>query len=417
MPASATSKRLCLFTSALGGGGVQRSMRQLAAGLAARGYAVDLVVCHGDRELARELAATRVNVVVLRPSWPGLGRLLAFRADPPALRLLGPTVLWPIKTWRKLAYLAALRDHLRQRPPSGLLSAMTQCNLVALWAHRLAGRPGRVVVSERNMLSAFISQHAGKWRWQYLAPLVAHAYRRADAIVAVSQAVANDLAHATGLAQTAITTAPNPVIDDVLRDDVAKARNEPSPGSHRPTALGVGRLVDQKDPMTLLRAFARVRRNRDARLVLIGEGNQRQALLDEAAALGIAEDVILPGWDERPFHAMAMADVFVLASRWEGLPGVLIQALACGCPVVATDAPGGSAEILEHGRYGHLVPVGDVEAMARAIQASLNAPGDRAARLARAEDYSVERATAIYAGLLDPEASTAQPLAFRSRQT
>lgn len=141
MPVTTTSKRLCVFTSALGGGGVQRSMRQLATGLAARGYAVDLVVCHGDRQLARELAAAHVNVVVLRPSWPGVGRLLALKADPLALDLLGPTVLWPIKTWRKLAYLAALRDHLQQHPPVGLLSAMTQCNLVALWAHRLAGRP------------------------------------------------------------------------------------------------------------------------------------------------------------------------------------------------------------------------------------------------------------------------------------
>ena len=402
MSASAASKRLCVFTSALGGGGVQRSMRQLASGLAARGYTVDLVVCHGDRQLARELAAAHVNVVVLRPSWPGVGRLLALKADPLALGLLGSTVLWPLKTWRKLAYLAALRDHLRQHPPVGLLSAMTQCNLVALWAHRLAGCPGRAVVSERNMLSAFITRHADKWRWQYLAPLVAHAYQRADAIVAVSQAVADDLAHTTGLAHAAIVTAPNPVIDDVLRGDVAEARRGPHLASRKPTVLGVGRLVDQKDPMTLLRAFARVRRHRSARLVLIGEGDQRPALLAEAAALGIAEDVSLPGWDERPFHAMAMADVFVLASRWEGLPGVLIQALACGCPVVATDAPGGSAEILAHGRYGHLVPVGDVEAMAQAIEASLDAPGDRAARLARAEDYSVERATAVYAALLDP---------------
>ncbi|WP_348762183.1 glycosyltransferase [uncultured Salinisphaera sp.] len=405
--ARASRKRMCLFTSSLGGGGVQRSMRQLAVGLVKRGYHVDLVVCHGDEPLADQLARDGVTVFVLQPSPPGVGRPLACRADPGAFTLLGPTVVWPIKTWRKLAYLAALRDHLVKRPPDALLSAMTQCNLVALWAHRLAGRPGRIAVSERNMLSAFIQRHAKKSRWRHLAPLVGHTYQRADAVIAVSRAVADDLILTSGLAHSAVDVAPNPVVDDTLRQDVARARAEPRPPGGPQQVLGVGRLVDQKDPMTLLRAFARVRRERAARLTLVGDGELRTALVAEAQRLGVASDVSLPGWDERPFHAMAQADVFVLPSRWEGLPGVLIQALAAGCAVVATDAPGGSAEILDHGRYGHLVPVGDVEAMARAIIAALDTPDDAAVRIERAEDFSVDRACAAYAALLDPEQSGA----------
>lgn len=393
---------MALFTSALGGGGVQRSMRNLAVGLVAEGYAVDLIVCHGDDELAATMARAGVSVHVLRASPPGLGRLLAWRADPAGTSVLGPTVLWPVKTWRKLDYLAALATHLRQRPPVGLLSAMTQCNLVAVWAHRLAGSRARLVVSERNMLSAFVDRHHRQSRWRYLPALVARTYRQADAVIGVSQAVADDLVRLTGLPAARVGTAPNPVVDDALRQAARRPLESGwfAAGS-APVVLGVGRLVDQKDPMTLLEAFACVRSQRPLRLMLIGDGDQRQALARRAEALGVARDVALPGWDEHPFSAMAAAGVFVLPSRWEGLPGVLIQALACGCPVVATDCPGGSAEILCQGRYGHLVPVGDVQAMAFAIIASLDTPGDASARRARAEDYAIDHATRCYAQLLD----------------
>ncbi|WP_305000222.1 glycosyltransferase [Salinisphaera sp. Q1T1-3] len=398
--------RLAIFTSSLGGGGVQRSMRNLAVALVDRGYAVDLIVCHDDPTLAGELRRAGVHVTVLSASTAGLGRLLALAADPGGWRELGPTVLWPLKTWRKLDFLAGLRDHLRARPPIGLLSAMTQCNLVAVWAHRLAGRPGRVVVSERNMLSSFITRYQDKSRWRHLAPLVRRTYARADAIIGVSQAVADDLIDCAGLDRARLHTAPNPVIDTTLRHHAGQPRRDGwfAPGQ-APVVLGVGRLVDQKDPHTLLRAFARVRANRPVRLVLIGDGDERAALADHATRLGVADDVALPGWDEQPFSAMAAAGVFVLPSRWEGLPGVLIQALACGCPVVATDCPGGSAEVLDNGRYGALVAVGDEIAMARAIEAALDTPGEVAVRREHAERYSANNAAACYAALLDPAAT------------
>ncbi|MES1926140.1 glycosyltransferase [Salinisphaera sp. T31B1] len=394
-------ERLTVFTSSLNGGGVQRSMRNLATALTRDGFAVDLVVCHGHDVLAAELRRAGVNVVELARSAPLIGRALALRADPTALRPLGPTVLWPLKTWSKIAYLAALRDHLAATRPIGLLSAMTQCNLVALWAHRLAGIDGRVVVSERNMLSNFVARHAAKSRWRHLPALVAHSYPAADAIVGVSQAVADDLSECTGLARASITTAPNPVVDDALRDAATRRSDHPwFAADEPPVVLGVGRLLDQKDPATLMHAFARVRSTRPLRLMLIGDGPLRTAMMRLADTLGLADDVMLPGWDDHPFPAMAGAAVFVLPSKWEGLPGVLIQALACGCPVVATDCPGGSAEILDHGAYGRLVPVADVDAMAEAITATLDDPPDRARLKARAEDYSAERSARRYAELM-----------------
>ena len=169
-----------------------------------------------------------------------------------------------------------------------------------------------------------------------------------------------------------------------------------------PVILGVGRLTPQKDFPTLLRAFALVRARRRARLVIVGEGRPeaRDALLRLAAELGCGEDVSLTGFTHNPFCYMAAASVFVLSSLHEGLPGVLIQALACGVPVVSTDCPSGPREILEGGRYGRLVALGDFSAMADAIGEALGRPGDREARMARGRQFTVERAVDRYLGLL-----------------
>jgi len=399
-PARATT-RLALFTSALTGGGVQRSLRNLAVALVQTGYAVDLLVCHGDREQADLLERAGVRVIVLARSAPMVGRFLAWRADPTGTPALARTVLLPLKTWSKVDHLAALRDYLTATRPAGLLSAMTQCNLVALWAHRLAGRPGRLVVSERNMLSSFVRGHANKSRWRHLPALVARSYPRADAVVGVSCAVADDLAACTGLARAAIVTAPNPVVDQALREAAAIEPDHPwFAAGQPPVILGVGRLVAQKDPITLLHAFAELRARRPARLMLVGDGPLTPQLAALAGELGVADDLALIGWQDNPFPAMAAAAVFVLPSKFEGLPGVLIQALACGCPVVATDCPGGSAEILDHGHYGRLVPIGDAGAMAGAIEATLDNPPDRQALKTRAEHYSAETSAKRYAELL-----------------
>ena len=151
---------------------------------------------------------------------------------------------------------------------------------------------------------------------------------------------------------------------------------------------------------TLLQAFAQVRAQRQARLLLLGEGEMRRKLEALARELGVDQDVSLPGFASNPFAYMARAAVFVLSSVHEGLPGVLIQALACGCPVVSTNCPGGAAEILEDGRYGRLVPVGDPAAMAQAIISTLDAPPDRELLQKRASLFSVDRAVEQYLDVL-----------------
>jgi len=175
------------------------------------------------------------------------------------------------------------------------------------------------------------------------------------------------------------------------------------------SSLGVGRLDPQKDFPTLIRAFARVRAQRPARLIVLGaEGHERHSkyvaeLKALPARLGIADDVDLPGFRHNPFAFMSRAAVFVLSSIYEGLGNVLIEALACGTPVVSTDCPSGPAEILEGGRFGALVPVGDDAAMAAAIAATLDRPPAAATLRERARMFSVERAVDRYLDLMFEE--------------
>ena len=167
--------------------------------------------------------------------------------------------------------------------------------------------------------------------------------------------------------------------------------------------LGVGRLGVQKDFPTLIRAFAAVRGDTDARLVILGEGEKRAELEALIRDLGLAGRAALPGFADNPFSYMARADTFVLSSRFEGLPGALIQAMACGCKVVSTDCPSGPAEILRGGELAPLVPVGDVPALAAAISASLKRPAAPPALAARAHDFSEAHTLPGYLEVLLPE--------------
>jgi glycosyltransferase involved in cell wall biosynthesis len=226
-------------------------------------------------------------------------------------------------------------------------------------------------------------------------------YPWADAVIAVSDGVAEQVASLTGMPRERITTIYNPVVTPELLWRSREPVDHPwlAPGQP-PVVLGVGKLKIQKGFRTLIRAFARVRAARPARLVILGEGARRrtlEALVDE---LGLREDVALPGYVENPWAWMSRASVFALSSRWEGLPGALIEAMACGCPVVSTDCPSGPAEILEGGVYGPLVPVGDAGALARAILELLDAPPDPARLRARAAAFCVDPALERYLEVL-----------------
>ena len=417
MPKKDRTSDITLFLPNLDGGGAEKVMLLLAAALVQLGYRVDLVLGQVAGSYM-EYVPTGVHVVGLKERSQCGARLQALVADYAALRALLLPVLLAYKTHRIIRCLPDFVHYVRRVQPTVMLAALTPANLVAIWAQQLAGISMRVVISEHNTLSQMIAEKAAFWRWRFLSPLLKRVFAHADAIIAVSNGVADDLARSTGLPRASITTIYNPVVTPQLLEQAQEPLDHPwFAAGAAPVLLGVGRLTQQKDFPTLLRAFARVLKTRAAHLIILGEGPERQELESLARQLGTAAQVELPGFVHNPFAYMARAKGFVLSSRYEGLGNVLVEALACGCPVVSTDCPSGPAEIIGGGDYrqigqengqndlssGILVPVGDEVALADAMLAVLAAPFDAAARKRRqnrAAQFSVERAVERYMEVL-----------------
>ncbi|WP_372716799.1 glycosyltransferase [Immundisolibacter sp.] len=398
------SATVALLLQSLTGGGVERSTLRLARELTRRGLVVDLLVCRPRGELANSVPQG-VRIIPLAEVGTVAGRLAALRAAGRDWPLLLRPVLLALHASRALRHLPALARYLELERPAALLSAKTSINLMALWARRLARVPTRLVLSERVQLSSVTTPDRPAKRSR-LPQLAARFYGEADAIVAVSTGVADDLARVTGLDRGRISVIYNPVVGD----DFVTRSTEPAPHAWLtddgpPVVLTVGRLHDQKDYPTLLRAFATLRARRPARLLILGEGPRRGELERLASRLGIDAELSMPGFCANPLPAMARAAVFALTSRAEGFGNVLVEALATGCPVVSTDCPSGPREILGGGRYGRLVPVGNVEAMAEALRITLNEPPDRNRLRARGAEFSVARAADSYLAVLLPERS------------
>ncbi len=274
---------------------------------------------------------------------------------------------------RVISSLPRLVRYLRSERPAVLLATMSHANVTALVARRLARTSTRVVVREANTPS--VSARSGGVTNRVMPALVRLCYPGADGIVAVSEGVAEDLKKVTGLPRSRIEVLANPIITADLAGQAAEPLDDPwfTPGAP-PVILGVGALRKQKDFPTLIRAFRELRSRREARLLILGEGTERLGLESLVQELGVAADVRLHGWVPNPYTYMAKAAVFVLSSAWEGMPGVLIQALACGAKVVATDCESGPREVLAAGEYGQLVPTVNPKALAAAIAITLDGP-------------------------------------------
>jgi glycosyltransferase involved in cell wall biosynthesis len=363
--------RIALYLPNLDGGGAERMMVNLAQGFAERGVRVDLV-----------LAAAR------GPYLASVGR------DVNVVNLASSGVS---------SSLPKLARYLRAERPEALLATLRHANVVAVWAKKLARVPTRVILRHSNML---FPTPPSSYREKALYASVRNFYPWAEGHIAVSQGVAADVQRSAGVAPDKICTIHNPVVTPELLlqaqtcpDHPFFTAGVPAEGSP-PVILGVGRLTSQKDFHILLRAFAAVYKVRPARLIILGEGERRRQLEALAEELGVSAAVSLPGFVDNPFAYMAHANLYVLSSKWEGLPGALIQALACGCPVVSTDCPSGPREILENGKFGTLVAVGDVEGLAAAISKALDAPPDKDGLKERAAAFSTEAVIPRYLKVL-----------------
>lgn len=363
--------KVAIFISFSGQGGVEHMVSNLARGLLDKGIEVEIILvkARGDH-----LSNIPKNIKVV-----SLGAKHTFTS------------------------LFKLANYLKNAQPDALLAAKDRAIKVAVLARIisrqkffLGGRLGTTVSAALKGKSRL-----RKWLWYSSMKLF---YRGVDRIIAVSQGVADDVMDITGLSGQRVTVVRNPV----WRPELAARANEKAghpwlDSIDSPVIIGAGRLTRQKDFPTLIRAFAQVRTARPCKLIIMGEGNLRASLEALAETLGVAEDVSLPGFIANPYAFLSRASLFVLSSAWEGSPNVLTEALALGVPVVSTDCPSGPVEILDRGRYGKLVKIGDVTALTSAMNEALDHPLDPELLKQAVKEYNIDTCAEGYLKALIPD--------------
>ena len=359
--------RIAIYMPTLEGGGAERAMVDLANGLRAEGLTTDLVVVR-DEGPWRQLLSDDVRLVAMRSrsALPGFVKLLRYlrRARPDVVLANGASsiILAILARWftRRFVVIA--------RIPTNLSAGLAKVNL----------------------------------RWRIIRTLQANLLPRADAVVTNSAGSSKDIARNLPVAPEKIHTIHNPVVRPSMADEARQPVAHPWFHGHGPPIiLAAGRLDPGKDYATLVRSFTLVAQQRDVRLMVLGEGAERRRLVKLTHELDVAHRVDFPGFHANPLAFMAKARLFVLSSTQEGMPNALIQAMACGTPVVSTDCPSGPREVLEDGHWGPLVPIGDVKSLAEAMSATLDCPPPEAPMIARAAAFSAEASIQAYGRLIE----------------
>lgn len=398
--------KIAFLLDSFQGGGAEKVSLVLAEEFVRRAYDVTVVSNKMAGSLTGDLT-DHLHVVTPPKTSVFVGRLLVLRIFPTSFVQALKPVLLAKRPPKAVCYIGGLAKWLKKESPDVLIAGTPFLNLEAIWSTKLANSATKVIIVEHTYLSEYLLSCRG-WRWNRLAPLLARIYPNAHGAVAVSNGVAEDMSRLTGVKRNSITTIYNPVVTQDHEQRILEHVDHPwFQNGEPPVIISVGRLSDEKDYATLLRAFSIVRAARAARLVVLGEAPDKKQTVERikslsslAGELGIREDVDFPGFVPNPLKYMKKAAVFALTSRFEGLGNVLIEALACGCPVVSTDCPSGPAEILDNGKYGKLVPVGDVDAIAKAILATLENPGDKQLLRKRGAAFTCMRAADQYEDLI-----------------
>lgn len=350
---------LAIFTPTIEGG-VGRIIDRLAVALARKGYTIDIVTTHVRED---SMISPEVNIVNLDVS-------------------------------RTISALPKLIKYLRERKPKALMSVIYHANIIAWLAKKISGSLARMIMCEQVALVPALTRENFFIR-AVLKLLVRLLYRLADKVITVSQNAASDL-RSLGVPSGNIEVIYNFVdLPDALRLADENVSHEWFSNKTMPVVLGVGRLEWQKDFRTLIQAFAIARKKHPARLVIIGDGPEKKELNDLINQLNLSEHIQLFGFTKNPFPYFKLSDVFVLSSRYEGMPLVLAEALALGLAVVSTDCPSGPREILKGGQLGKLVPVGDEKRLSEAIVQLLESPHQRVSTI-DIKEYTLDFAVTKY---------------------
>ncbi len=351
---------IAFFIPDLTVGGAEQVTVNIANGLARRGYNVDLLLSRFEGELRSQLVSG-VTVRTLPP------------ARTPVIGVL--------------AHAPAIVRYVRRHSPDALIPHLEHPSVVCLATDRAAGLDTAVIPTHHSAFGASADETTKDMVVRRLVPSL---YPRSDRIIAVSEGVAASIVEQTAVSRDDVSVLHNPVELETVRSMAGEpVQHEWIEDEETPVILFVGRHAEQKGLKTWLQAFEKVAdRHPSVRAVLAGTGPQRAEIQEFSNTLGIADRVSMPGYVDNPYRYMKKASTFLLTSEYEGLPTVLIEALACGCQVVATDCVSGPREILSDGEHGRLAPVGDSDAIARAVDKSLSDPVPPETLRARANDFS-----------------------------
>lgn len=356
--------RIACFLATSGHSGVDRVMGNLLPALAEAGYPLDLLQIRGHG--------------------PHLDKI------PPGMRLIRLRARHVYTAWPELV------TYLWRNRPQLLLCDKDRVNRIAALACLCTPWPVRLALRLGTTMSINLAHRSATERWLQRQS-IHWLYRRAHRILMPSQGAADDLSEQFGIAPQRIAVTPSPIVTPEFRAKMLAEVTHPwlQEGAP-PLILGIGELCMRKDFATLLRAFATIAPLWPGNLMILGEGKRRASLLELAQQLGIHERLAMPGFVANPYPYLRRAALFVLSSRWEGMPVVLIEALACGTPVAATDCPSGPREILRQGEVGALAPVGDAAALGQAMLTQLRNPPDRELLQAAAAPYQLENSLKVY---------------------
>jgi glycosyltransferase involved in cell wall biosynthesis len=358
------ARKLAFLLPNMSGGGAERVALRLMEDFVGAGHEVDLLLMAAQGELLQAL--------------------------PPSIRVID------LKAPRIRNVVRPLYDYLRRERPDAIQILMWPLTVAGVIAHRLARSDARLVVADHTILSRHYG-YFGALRRRLMAASIRLFYPLADARVAVSSGAADDLVRLASLDRAAIEVVYNPVAH---RPEGAAGGTSAIWGESETRILTVGNLKPEKNHALLIRAFARAFRGKSACLAILGEGAMRSELEAVAAAEGVSDRLLAPGFVGDPWPYYATASLFALSSDYEGFGNVIVEAMRCGLPIVSTDCESGPREILDDGRYGRLVPVGDEAAFAGALNDALAAPPDPAAQMARAELLSGQNTSDRYLALM-----------------
>lgn len=337
-------QRIAFFIPNLSYGGAERVVVNLVKEISSRGIKLDLVLTNSE----------------------GPSQSHYLDQIPKEVKIIN------LGTSRILNTILPLSRYIKEQKPLAVVSHLSHVNVATVLARQIAHTKTQLILVEHNTFSAHKSDGFTSNLVKHLMKLF---YPQATFIVTVSKAASIDLEKYLNLESQKVKIIYNPVVNDELFIKANASLNHPwFQSNYPPVFLAVGRLIELKDFSTLIKAFALLRKHTNARLLILGEGHLRSKLENLAKDLEISEDVSLGGFVENPYAYMSRAKALILSSRSEGLPTVLIEAMACGCPIISTDCLSGPREILDAGRYGILVPVGDEKLMAKAMFQVLEEP-------------------------------------------